>query len=132
MLKKILFGAFCAVLLLALSFAPLRAAADDTRVADAAMRGDGANVKALLDKGADVNGAQGDGMTALHWAASRNDLAMVQELLAAGAERQGDDAAGPRRRCSSRPRTATRRCCGRCSTPRRRRQGTFRPTAPPR
>ena len=33
------------------------------------MRGDAAAVRALLKQGADVNAAQGDGMTALHWAA---------------------------------------------------------------
>ena len=54
-------------------------------VADAAKSGDAAAVKALLKQGADVNAAQGDGMTALHWAASRGDAAMAQMLLSAGA-----------------------------------------------
>lgn len=54
-------------------------------VADAARTGDAAAVKALLKQGADVNAAQGDGMTALHWAASRGDAAMAQMLLSAGA-----------------------------------------------
>ena len=54
-------------------------------VADAAKSGDAAAVKALLQQGADVNAAQGDGMTALHWAASRGDAAMAQMLLSAGA-----------------------------------------------
>ena len=35
-------------------------------VADASMRGDKAAVRELLKQGADVNGAQGDGMSALH------------------------------------------------------------------
>src|SRR5690242_1666217 len=56
-----------------------------TDVADAAKAKDAAAVKALLKSGADVNAAQGDGMTALHWAASNGDAAMVQMLLAAGA-----------------------------------------------
>ncbi|MCH7892499.1 MAG: ankyrin repeat domain-containing protein, partial [Gemmatimonadetes bacterium] len=38
-------------------------------VADAAMRGEIETVRSLLREGADVNAAQGDGMTALHWAA---------------------------------------------------------------
>lgn len=38
----------------------------DSPVADAAMRGDLEAVRELLEKGADVNLAQGDGMTALH------------------------------------------------------------------
>ncbi len=57
-----------------------------TAVAEAAMRGDGAAVRALIAKGADVNGAQGDGMTALHWAAERGDGDLATALLAAGAK----------------------------------------------
>src|SRR5690242_16212173 len=59
--------------------------ASSTDVADAAKAKDAAAVKALLKNGADVNGAQGDGMTALHWAATNGDAAMVQMLLSAGA-----------------------------------------------
>jgi ankyrin repeat protein len=54
-------------------------------VADAAMRGDAAAVRALLKEGSDVNAAQGDGMTALHWAAMNNDMALADVLLYAGA-----------------------------------------------
>jgi ankyrin repeat protein len=54
-------------------------------VADAAMQGDREAVKALLKQMADVNGAQGDGMTALHWAAVKNDVELAQTLLYAGA-----------------------------------------------
>ncbi|MEP7383743.1 MAG: ankyrin repeat domain-containing protein [Gemmatimonadota bacterium] len=50
-------------------------------VADAAMRGDLATVRALLQKGGDVNAAQGDGMTALHWAANRGDVELARLLL---------------------------------------------------
>ena len=60
----------------------LRRGAD---VADAAKARDAAAVKALLKNGADVNAAQGDGMTALHWAASNGDAALTQMLLSAGA-----------------------------------------------
>ncbi len=56
-----------------------------TPVADAAMRGDLKAVEALIARGEDVNAAQGDGMTALHWAAERGDLAMAQDLLKAKA-----------------------------------------------
>jgi len=49
------------------------------------MRGDGDTVRALLQRGADVNAAEGDGMTALHWAASREDVTMAEMLLYAGA-----------------------------------------------
>ena len=58
--------------------------ADGSRVADAAMSGDAAQVRALLTQGEDVNAAQGDGMTALHWASRRGDLDVVKMLLAAG------------------------------------------------
>ena len=54
-------------------------------VADAAMQGDVAGLRALLAKGADVNAPQGDGMTALHWAAQRGDSAMATALLRARA-----------------------------------------------
>lgn len=59
--------------------------ASSTDVADAAKARDAAAVKALLKQGADVNAAQGDGMTALHWAATNGDAALVQMLLSAGA-----------------------------------------------
>ena len=57
----------------------------DTPVADAAQRGDLDAVRALLRDGADVNAAQGDGMTALHWAAHHDDDELVDVLLYAGA-----------------------------------------------
>ena len=60
-------------------------AATDTRVADAAMQGDRVAVRTLIQQHADVNAAQGDGSTALHWAAYKDDVQMVKMLLAAGA-----------------------------------------------
>ncbi|MGH9336004.1 MAG: ankyrin repeat domain-containing protein, partial [Vicinamibacteria bacterium] len=54
-------------------------------VADAAMRGEREIVRSLLQEGGDVNAAQGDGMTALHWAAVSNDVEMAEMLLYAGA-----------------------------------------------
>ena len=70
----------------ALSLAVLLAATrPDAPVADAAMRGDVDAVKALIKQGADVNAAQGDGMTALHWAAEKGDAALAQVLVTAGA-----------------------------------------------
>jgi ankyrin repeat protein len=54
-------------------------------VPDAAMNGDREAVRALLQKGADVNAAQGDGVTALHWAATRGDADLATMLLVAGA-----------------------------------------------
>lgn len=54
-------------------------------VADAAMAGDREAVRALIRSGADVDAAQGDGMTALHWAAERGDPDLTRLLLEAGA-----------------------------------------------
>ncbi len=59
--------------------------APDSQVADAAELGDVEAVRALVRDGADVNAAQGDGMTALHWAALNDDGSMVEVLRYAGA-----------------------------------------------
>ncbi len=60
-------------------------AAPTASVADAAMAKDVATVKKLLKEGGDVNAAQGDGMTALHWAALHGDAELASMLLYAGA-----------------------------------------------
>ncbi len=57
----------------------------DSPVAAAAMRGDAAAVRTLLQQGADVNAAEGDGMTALHWAAEHGDQDLAASLLESGA-----------------------------------------------
>ena len=77
-LRAAVLVAFCATTLWA-------AAAMDAPVAEAAARGDLESVRSLLRDGADVNAAQGDGMTALHWAALRGDAEMVSVLVYAGA-----------------------------------------------
>ncbi len=56
----------------------------DAPVADAVMRGDTAGVRAMLRAGADVNAAQGDGMTPLHWAAMKGQAEIASILLYAG------------------------------------------------
>jgi uncharacterized protein len=63
----------------------LHASFDASKVADAAMASDAAAVRALITAGEDVNASQGDGMTALHWAARHGDTALVKMLIAAGA-----------------------------------------------
>ncbi len=61
------------------------AAPETATVADAAQARDLAAVRALLKEGGDVNAAQGDGMTALHWAAMHGDADLASMLLYAGA-----------------------------------------------
>jgi uncharacterized protein len=60
-------------------------AAGHSDVADAVMSGDKAAVRKLVDQHADVNAAQADGGTALHWAVFRSDKETVDLLLRAGA-----------------------------------------------
>jgi uncharacterized protein len=57
----------------------------ETPVADAAQVNDAAQIRALLRDGADVNAAQPDGLTALHWAALNDSQEIVDVLLYAGA-----------------------------------------------
>jgi ankyrin repeat protein len=61
------------------------AAAQTTLVADAVMNRDAATLRALLQKKADVNAAQVDGSTALHWAVYHDNVQAADLLLAAGA-----------------------------------------------
>jgi ankyrin repeat protein len=61
------------------------ASARQAQIAAAAESGDREAVRALLKKGLDVNEAQGDGTTALHWAAIKGDAELAQMLIFAGA-----------------------------------------------
>ena len=81
-LKRII-GSGAVVLSLLVMSASLSAVRSD--VADAAMRGDSAAVRALLTAHADVNAPQLDGATALHWAVFRGNQEMVDVLLRGGA-----------------------------------------------
>ncbi len=81
MTTRILVGAA-----LALGVTAHLAFAQTSALADAAMRRDVDAVKALLARKAAVNEAQGDGSTALHWAAYNGQPEMVRVLLAAGAD----------------------------------------------
>jgi uncharacterized protein len=65
-----------------------------TSVADAAKDGDRERVQALLKQHADVNIAQPDGMTALHWAARNDDMAMAKLLIGAHANVKATDRYG--------------------------------------
>lgn len=76
-----------AVLVCAVAWAlsALVQAAPDHRLIDAVKRSDLQAVEALLKEGVDVNAREGDGATALHWAAHQDDRAMVERLVRAGA-----------------------------------------------
>src|SRR5689334_17189659 len=55
-------------------------------VIDAAKGGDRDTLKALIQKKADVNAADGDGSTALLWAAYKDDVEAADLLIRAGAK----------------------------------------------
>lgn len=61
-------------------------AADRSPLTDAAKNGDGNALRALINQGANVNAAETDGTTALHWASYRDDVENADLLLRAGAK----------------------------------------------
>jgi ankyrin repeat protein len=80
-MKRLLSIQFAIAVMLTVSLG----AQSPSALADAAMRGDKAAVAALIKQGLDVGAAQGDGMTALHWAAERGDAELAETLIYAGA-----------------------------------------------
>jgi len=84
-MRRRLFSGVCVSAISALCLSAVLAAAAAAPVAEAAMAGNKETVRALLKQGMDVNAAQGDGMTALHWAARQGDVEIAQMLLYAGA-----------------------------------------------
>jgi uncharacterized protein len=81
--RGVVAGFAAAMLVAALAVSPQ--AAGKSEVADAAMKGDRAAVRALIAKKVDVNAPQADGATALHWAVYRSDVELADMLLNAGA-----------------------------------------------
>ena len=77
------FTAACLVLFLLASGSVF--AQSNASLANAAEWTDLTKIAALLKQGADVNAAQADGMTALHWAAYHDDLSTATLLVKAGA-----------------------------------------------
>ena len=60
--------------------------AADAPLARAVQQMDRAAITRLLDQRTDVNAAQADGTTALHWATHHDDVELVKKLLAGGAD----------------------------------------------
>jgi len=73
-------------ILAAVAFLASAAALAESPLADLIERGRRDAAIALLEQGADVNAAQPDGTTPLHWAAYKLDLELVEMLLARGAQ----------------------------------------------
>ena len=79
-------GRIAGVSILMLGMAGPAVAAEDSELADAAEQGKGALVRTLLEAGADVDAAQVDGMTALHWAVYHDDEETAGLLVRSGAD----------------------------------------------
>jgi ankyrin repeat protein len=61
-------------------------AAERSPLIEAARNSDRVALRALIAKGADVNAAEPDGTTALHWASYRDDVESADAMLRAGAK----------------------------------------------
>jgi ankyrin repeat protein len=72
-------------LLALVSVAGLEASGNSVRLVDAVKQGNRGAVRALITQRANVNAAEPDGMTPLHWAVRGDDLQMAQLLIRAGA-----------------------------------------------
>jgi ankyrin repeat protein len=70
------------------------AAGVDPRLIQAVKNRDADSVRALVKRRVDVNATQGDGATPLHWAAHRDDLAIADLLIRAGARANVADDVG--------------------------------------
>lgn len=64
----------------------LTAESADLRLVNAAQQQSLETVSRLIGQKVSINDAQGDGMTALHWAAYHDDVALLRTLLKAGAD----------------------------------------------
>jgi ankyrin repeat protein len=74
-----------ATLVALVSVAGLGAGPTSVHLIEAVKSGNRATVKTLLSQRADVNAAEADGMTALHWAVRSDDVETAQMLIRAGA-----------------------------------------------
>jgi len=79
------FGALLASASLLLGATITLGAPADQRLIEAVKKSDAKAVRSLIAARIDINAAEGDGSTALHWAAQRDNAEIVGLLLAAGA-----------------------------------------------
>jgi len=73
------------VFFVCLALLSLTVHAADLRLVNAAKSGDKTAITSLLQQKADVNAAEPDGTTALHWAVRADDLELADRLIKAGA-----------------------------------------------
>jgi ankyrin repeat protein len=78
-------GRIAGLSVLVFGMAAASVAAEKPTLADAAEQRNRALIRTLLDRGADVNGAQADGTTALHWAVYNDDADTAGLLVRSGA-----------------------------------------------
>ena len=98
----------------------LSAAGSGVSLIDAVKAGNRAAVRALIRQRADVNAAEADGMTALHWAVRADDARHGAAADPRRRQRQAPRTATASRRCRSPPPTATPRIVERAAQGRRR------------
>src|SRR4030095_1429515 len=79
--RRMDYGRIARLSLLMFALAGIAQAADKATLADAAEHRDRALIAKLLAAGADVNAAQVDGMTALHWAVYNDDAETARLLV---------------------------------------------------
>ena len=79
------FDSYLSLLFLAL-ISSWVSAQDDLRLIHAVKDQDLVNVRILIDSDADINAAEVDGSSALHWAVHRNNIGIASLLLEAGIE----------------------------------------------
>ena len=72
----------------------LAAAPTDGRLIEAVKKGDTSAVRTLLQRRDEVNAAEADGTTALHWAARRDDVQTAELLIRSGANAKAANAFG--------------------------------------
>ena len=97
-----------------LAAGPGAAADPDRRLIDAVRTQDAAQVRALLDRRADVNARSDDGSTALLWAAHWNDVAVADAAPSCRRRRERRQPVrhdAPVARLHQRQRAARRTCC---------------------